>query len=278
VKWLVFLLVTFFVLYPKPGLFFRHVNRWRDLDALPQPDAPGLDEVAARLDGFLARRETPEDDPAALLAAVQQFVQREIPYAWDWDVWWVADYVPTIEELLAKGREDCDGQAVLAAALLRKRGVDAHLVGGSGHMWVVTPVGETMSPIGPPVVQSTPEGLSVRWREMFDVGELAIGVHLFPWQRELIILLTLWLLFLPLGVRPVRAGMALTVLLVALLMLRHAGADPRNPNLATTWLGLFHACLPLMILRRGRRKREKHTDRSGFSIRAATARERGTPQ
>jgi len=62
--------------------------------------------------------------------------KKKIPYHYDWEVWGNLDYWPTAREALDAGREDCDGQAILAASLLRNRGIDAQVVGNYQHIWV----------------------------------------------------------------------------------------------------------------------------------------------
>jgi hypothetical protein len=54
-KWLAFGVVTFFVLFPSPTQFARHVSRLRNLQAMIEPDAPELavfeEEIRQRLQG-----------------------------------------------------------------------------------------------------------------------------------------------------------------------------------------------------------------------------------
>lgn len=249
IKWAVFILVTFLVLYPYPWVFARQVRHLRQLDALPDPQHPAVAELAERFEARLAATADPSD-PKAVLSAVDQFVREQIPYAWDWDTWGVADYVPTLDELLAVGREDCDGRAVLAASLLRRRGIEAHLVGDFRHVWLSTPLGETMGPLEQASFTAHADGLHIRWRAVLDLGPLAVGVSLFPLARELIILMTLWLLLLPPRPGLVRAGIGGLVLFQALLLLRLAGADVLAPNAMLAWAALLHLPAAAWILRR----------------------------
>ena len=52
-------------------------------------------------------------EPHALVRGVEKFVYGHVPYAWDWDTWGVADYLPSVAEVRRMGREDCDGRAVV---------------------------------------------------------------------------------------------------------------------------------------------------------------------
>jgi hypothetical protein len=161
---------------------------------------------------------------------VEAFVTAEIPYGWDWVVWGAADYTPTLPELLTKRTEDCDGRAVLAAALLRHRGITADLVADPRHMWVRTPWGDTMNPLGQPVFKWTDEGLVIDWKRLLDPGPFAFGIAVFPLGRELVLLLTAWLLALHPGVGRLRPILGLGLLGAALAAWRLAGADPLAPS------------------------------------------------
>jgi len=247
-KWAIFLVVTFGVLFPNPNLLRRHIQHLRQLDSLPNPDEPTLAPVAARFDAYLTERGIDTLDAAVLLREVQKFVQHEIPYAWDWDVWGVAEYLPSLAEVIASGREDCDGRAVLAAALLRAKGIPAELVADTRHMWVRTPQGETMDPLGPPILRSESGKLKVRWSGLIDLGPPAYGISVFPLGRELIILLTAWLLLLPWRVDRRSALLALALLVQGLLLIRTAGTNPVQPWTGGILLGLLSLALPVLGL------------------------------
>ena len=247
-KWLLFGAVLFAVLYPYPHLFVRQIQHLRQLNALPDPDEPALIPMRDRFRAFLIANQIPHTDAPRMLQAVNAFVCREIPYAWDWVVWGVADYVPTLPEVLASGREDCDGRAVVAAALLRAEGIRADLVADTRHMWVSTPQGETMNPLGPAIVRSQGGRLRVDWAKLLDLGPPAFGVSVFPLHRELVILATAWLLLLPRDPRPRVAAIALLMLLQALAVMRLAGVDPRHPNFSGIHFALLSVAASVLLL------------------------------
>ena len=142
-KLAVLLVVVVVTLYPKIWLLPRWITRLQDMNAMLEPEHPGLIELeqAARAAGG------PDPSSEQMLTVVQDVVCQQIPYAWDWEVWGVMDYLPTTSEVLEKGREDCDGRAVVAAAsLLRRMGYQAWLVSDLKHVWVSTPQGDTMGP------------------------------------------------------------------------------------------------------------------------------------
>jgi len=188
VKLLVFAVGTGLVLYPKPWLLPTWVERIRNVDAMIEPDHPGLAAFETDVRAEIA----PGADAASVLQTVQKVVYKRVPYAWDWDVWGVVEYLPTVSEVLEQGREDCDGRAVVAASLLRRMGYEAHLASDVLHMWVVTPQGETMSPTGgEKTFVGGPGGTQARV-SLNLLGNLArglsYGVAAFPLVREAIIL------------------------------------------------------------------------------------------
>ncbi len=263
IKGAAFAIVLLFVLYPYPRQLADHVRHLRRLNRLPDADDPRLADVRRRFDQYLSERGASPGDVPAVLEAVEAFVTAEVPYGWDWVVWGAADYTPTLSELLTKRTEDSDGRAVLAAALLRRRGIPADLVADPRHMWVHTPWGDTMNPLGPPVFQWTDEGLVIDWRRLLDPGPFAFGVAVFPLRRELILLLTAWLLTLRPAAGRLRPILALLLLGAGLGVCRLAGADPLNPNHAGIALA---AGLTLMGLYTtlGEVRRAGRTDGSRF--------------
>lgn len=233
-KLVVFAVVCALVCFPSPARFVRHLSHHLNVDELlaPEPEviAPLLEKARAVID--------PEAPPADRLLQLQIFVEREIPYAFDWEVWGTVDYLPTFAEVLAAGREDCDGRAVVAASLLRAMGHEARLVGNSLHMWVWTPWGETMSPQGAQMLEFTGDGWRFDWRGLGIVPEsLAFGAAVFPLQRELIIAGALWLLLLSPGTSRRAAAIRAALCLATLMLLRVSG----SPAAGTNWLAFAAA-------------------------------------
>lgn len=226
----VFAVVTGLVLYPKLWLLPTWVGRARDLNSLVEPEQVELAsleaEVFTELSDANAGRGT--------LEAVQRVVCRRIPYAWDWEVWGVAEYLPTVAEVFEQGREDCDGRAVVAASLLRRMGHDAWLVSDLLHMWVATPEGETMSPTG---AEKTFVGTEAGTATRVSLGAirnlgrgLSYGVAVFPLARELIILATLCVLTMQPWSSGWRRVAGCLLLWIALDTLRGAGQQVVVPG------------------------------------------------
>lgn len=259
--------ITTLVLYPRPNLLVRNIIHWSRLDLLIEPEEPGL----APLEAAVRARLGPDADAAEALRIVEDVVYQAIPYAWDWDTWGVADYVPTVAQTLRAGQEDCDGRAVVAASLLARLGYEARLMSDLGHVWVWTPHGQTMSPSEPAggevFVQQGESGSTLNWAAVFNLRALAIdwprniayGIAVFPAGREMILLAAAWLLAL--GRRPNRAlaAIGLALLIVGLLTIRWKCKDFWSPTIAYAWIGF--GCIGAGIaaswfsdLRRGRRR------------------------
>jgi len=181
----VFMIVVLFVLYPRPSILMRHIHHLRHLDHMIEPNSPAI----ARLHSQFKAESQPGPSPFDTPRRVEAFVYKHLPYDWDWNVWGVADYMPTVEEALAAGREDCDGRAVVAASLLRRLGHDSALVSDLKHVWVVSGKNELMGPGHAKSVVSTPTGMRIDWTTLLNIPRsLAFGIAVFPVARELLIL------------------------------------------------------------------------------------------
>jgi hypothetical protein len=260
-KLVIFLVGTFLVLYPKFWLFPTCVERLADMNALLDPDHP---EIAV-LHDQLCDEISGEMPPPEALKAVQDAVCKRIPYSWDWDTWGVAEYLPTVAEVFDKGREDCDGRAVVAASVLRRMGYEASLVSDLLHVWVHTPQGETMSPTGGEktlvgTAQGTKTKLSLRVLSNMARG-LSYSVSVFPLTRELIILALIGVVAMQPRSSGWRRLCGCLVLWIALDTLRDAGQaaalDGEFRHVAMVWLGvgLLIAGWLILAVRAGGRQR-----------------------
>lgn len=262
------LAITTLVLFPRLDLLLRDLQHWSRLDALIEPDAPGLAALEARVRqrlGVALPTPSPDDPPRAapaptpqlngpeVLRITQAVVEEAIPYAWDWDTWWVADYVPRVHETLKAGREDCDGRAVVAASLLKRMGYDARLMSDMGHVWVWTPEGQTMNPSplagGAVFVVQDDQGSRLNWNAVFnwrsiifDWGRnISYGIAVFPLWRELILVLTAWTLVLGRNTRWPSALTGLGLAIGGWMLIRWTCGDFWNPSVAAAWAGLAFA-------------------------------------
>lgn len=220
IKWAIFGLTYLIVLFPFPRLFVRHLQHWSNPSALVEPSAPAL----APLIEEISPRISSDMPPKELLSTVQQYVVERIEYDWDWNTWGMADYLPTVTEAVTKGREDCDGRAVVAASLLTHFGLEAELVTDFAHVWVKTDAGETMGPGKRKAVTATKEGLKVSTAALAALPRaLGYGVAVFPLLRELIIVVMLWLLLLRRRGGKLCGVVSLLLLVAGLLVIRRGG-------------------------------------------------------
>lgn len=258
IKILILLLVTFFVCFPYPRQFARHLHRIRNMQEMIEPDAPELrpwvDELYVRI------AQAPSTQPATQQAVerlsqheVERFVLDHVKYEWDWNLWGSADYMPTVHEMFVKAKEfggqvkeDCDGRAVIAASLMKRLGFEPRIVTDFRHVWVTTPEGEWMGPGGPKSMVSTSQGTQVNWTSAgsnFAIS-LSYGIAVFPVPRELIILATVFLLFLRRSSRFWPAMIGLILLIQGLLFMRLGFFAPqavrREVSSWPAWVGLCH--------------------------------------
>lgn len=239
-------LTILFVCFPYPRLLATHLERWRDPDQLIEADAPALrpfiDELAPRLSQVESGKQA--------LQIVEQFVYGKLPYAWDWDNWGMADYIPTVTEAIERGVEDCDGRAVVAASLLDHFGYQPQIVTDFTHVWVKTNKGETMAPRETKVIVSTEKGNQINWAAWGEIPRaLGYGVAVFPFVREAIILLVAWIVLLPRGTTLGGALLGLEHFVAGWIILRIAGEDHLNPRVTAQLAGIALIAIGIILLR-----------------------------
>ena len=225
-KWAAFCAVTLLVLFPDPRHLIRQIGIVRDPSRLIEPEAPALAAMRAGFD----RRVSPDLAPAEQLRATEAFVLDRIPYAYDWEIWNVLDYWPTVEQILDKGKEDCDGRAVVAASLLAGRGFEPRLACDLVHVWVETTHGPCMGPRAKSVLDAGDGRFTFT---MPDIGQwidmLSMGAGVFPFGRQLALVLTAALLLQdPRGGWP-RASAWIGLAVLGIVCLR-LSASPDGPH------------------------------------------------
>jgi hypothetical protein len=110
------------MLYPDPGMLLRSVRNTVD----PQIEPQAVAAIAQEL----------PDDPRAIEAFV---LDRQVPYAYDWQSAGVPWYFPTTAEALRSGRGDCESRAVVLAGILTAKGIPNELRLSLDHIWVDYP-------------------------------------------------------------------------------------------------------------------------------------------
>ncbi len=247
IKWVVVGLTYFLVCYPYPRLFFRNAEHWRNPDSVLEPDAAALQPWVAELRVALAD----QHDPPQMLKTVERYVNQRIRYAFDWETWGVMDYLPTLDEVLALGREDCDGRAVVAASLMRKLGYKADLVSDFMHVWVKTDQGEFMNPRPFKDFVATAQGVKVNWgwRLLADFSDaLGYGVGVFPMVRQAIILVVVWLALIGPRTRWPTAAIAGLLLTDGLLLMHASGRNAYAPIRWLQWVGFAQIVAGVTVL------------------------------
>ncbi len=110
---------TLVALYPDPSVLVRSVRH--TLQPPIQPDAVAA--IAAKL----------PNDPKAIEAYV---LDRQVPYAYDWQTAGVPWYFPTTAEAIKAGAGDCESRALVLASILTAKGIPNHLYMSLDHIWV----------------------------------------------------------------------------------------------------------------------------------------------
>lgn len=281
-KWSLFTIVVFFVLFPNPAQLYRHITHLSDYEAMIDADAaelaPWEAEIRRQLESSAEKtrrknaKDASKDNAAATPAAtaganwndalspkhvqkqVERFIYKKVRYGWDWDVWGSADYMPTVAEMFDSARrqpdgiirEDCDGRAVMAASLMRRLGYESSIATDLRHVWVETPQGKWMGPGRGKSMKSTKQGNETNilgTLSNLPVG-LSYGIAVFPFWRELIITLTLWLLLSRRRMGAVRFLIGGILLLQGLLFMRTGVFDPTSvgggKDSWPAWTGVLH--------------------------------------
>ncbi|MFQ5589587.1 MAG: hypothetical protein ACE5HE_00350 [Phycisphaerae bacterium] len=245
IKWALFGISVLIVCFPYPNRLVAHIKHWRDPNLLIEPNAPVIQSFIEELRPQLNEQQTASET----LNTIQNYVYARIPYAWDWLTWGVADYLPTLSEVVAAGHEDCDGRAVVAASLLRSFGHEASIVTDFTHVWVKTELGETMGPGSKKAVVATKKGLQVQKGALAQLPRsFSYGIAVFPWQRELIILVVAWLLMLRRGGGALCNTVAMALLLDGLVFLRIGGKDHTHLSYPVLALGLVNTLGGVFVL------------------------------
>jgi len=107
-----------FALYPNPLKLIISVQRVFNLDV-----DPGTIEFML-------------DDFPSAPAAIEETVLARIPYHYDWELYGVPWYFPTIKEVLQKGKGDCKARALVLASIFEARNIPYRVNLSPIHIWV----------------------------------------------------------------------------------------------------------------------------------------------
>jgi hypothetical protein len=154
---LVFLALSwaFVMLYPDPTVLVRSIRNI----AHPNVDPAAVAAIARRL----------PNDPRLIEAYV---LDRQVPYAYDWQTAGVPWYFPTTREVLQQGRGDCESRAMMLASILAAKHIPYSLKLSFDHIWVDYP-GKTSNALENPgvVFAGTSHGhFFIHWPKDFHLG------------------------------------------------------------------------------------------------------------
>ncbi len=189
IKGIIYLFILLFVLFPNPALVIDQVGAYLNTEALFETGFPEMAGINAQIDSLL-----PDDYNFQQEAKViTRFVYDKIAYEFDWDNWANCEYWPSASRVWRRGREDCDGQAILAVAIFRSRGYrDADIIGSMQHLWIQVNGKEMMGPDKEKLVvvkDGKKQFHTPGWRYMLETT--AVQLNYFPKFRIVILLLAL---------------------------------------------------------------------------------------
>jgi len=107
------------VLYPNPVHLLSSIYRLKNPPVMPLQ----VSELAIELKGAAPHE-------------IEQFVYKQIPYQFDWEVYNMPWYFPTLEEALEKENGDCKARYLLFASLLEEMEIPYQKNISLTHIWV----------------------------------------------------------------------------------------------------------------------------------------------
>jgi hypothetical protein len=115
---LIFILWILFVLYPNPLNLIISIQRVLKFDADPGAVESMLSDLPS--------------DPVA----IEEAVLARISYRYDWELYGMPWYFPTVEEVLERGEGDCAARALVLASVLEAKDIPYQLNLSPIHVWV----------------------------------------------------------------------------------------------------------------------------------------------
>jgi hypothetical protein len=115
---LIFILWILLVFYPNPLNLVISIQRVLNFDADPNAVSFMLNDL-------------PSD-----AVDIERAVLGRIPYHYDWEVYSVPWYCPTVEQVLERGEGDCKARALVLASVLEAKNITYQIHSSPMHIWV----------------------------------------------------------------------------------------------------------------------------------------------
>jgi len=115
---LILILWILFVLYPNPLNLAISIHRVLNFDAQPAAVESMLSELPS----------DPVDIEKAVLA--------KIPYRYDWELYSMPWYCPTVEQVVERSEGDCKARALVLASVLEAQNIAYQIHSSPMHIWV----------------------------------------------------------------------------------------------------------------------------------------------
>ena len=115
---LIFVLWILLVLYPNPANLVITIHRVLNFDADPGAVQSMLNDL-------------PSDS-----TDIEKAVLARIHYGYDWEVYGMPWYCPTVEQVLARGAGDCKCRALVLASVLEAKNITYEVHVSPIHVWV----------------------------------------------------------------------------------------------------------------------------------------------
>jgi hypothetical protein len=115
---LLLILWILFVLYPNPSKLMISIHRLF---------IPEINPVAVK---------TMLDDLPSAPVIIERAVLGKIPYRYDWEVYGMPWYFPSVEEVLEKGEGDCKARALVLASIFEAKNIPYRVNLSPIHIWV----------------------------------------------------------------------------------------------------------------------------------------------
>jgi len=107
-----------FVLYPNPLNLIISIQRVFSLDVDPDAVEPVLENFSSAP------------------TAIEKAVLERITYRYDWEVYSMPWYFPTVAEVVEKGEGDCKARALVLASIFEAKGIPYRVNLSPIHVWV----------------------------------------------------------------------------------------------------------------------------------------------